>query len=231
MKTRFLLLGLAALCLSTAPAMADMFSFTYDGLQTWYSPGSQTFTADVVDGISPGSVTRIEPVGGSALFGATGWEAGPKHFLLSMVISNIGGGGTTADGSGSFTLTDIDSDTISADIHGQWEPQNTTLRFHGDLSNVVYTPSSAGETTFDGNLDSVSMVFSAPSPWVGTLIELTASGLTFTSGWGDGSPGDGVGGIQGGGVTATITAVPVPAALLLGFLGLGTVGLKLRRLA
>jgi hypothetical protein len=228
MKTRFLILGLAALCLNASPAMADLFSFTFDALQTWYDVGSTTFTADVVDGISPGSVTRITPVGSSAIFD-TNWDAGPEHFLLSMLISNVGVGGMTAKGSGSFTFTDTDWDTLSGDINGQWQLQSSTLRFNGNLSNVVYTPSEAGETLFNGDLGSASMAFGTPSPWPGTVIELTASELTFATDWGDGSPGDNDGGVQGGGVTATVT--PVPAALLLGLFGLGAAGVKLRRYA
>jgi hypothetical protein len=222
MKNGFLTLGLVALCLNASPTKADSFSFTYGALQTWYDTGSGIFTADVVDGLSAGSVTRIEPPTGSAIFD-TAW-GGPEHFALSMSISNIGGGGMTADGSGSFTLTDVDSDTISGNLIGSWQPQGNTLRFNGDLSNVVYTPSSADETLFNGDSGSASMAFGSPSPWSGAIIELTASGLSFNTGWGDSTPNDGVGGVLGAGATAVVTTIPVPAALLLGTIGIGLVG-------
>ena len=232
MKTRFLILGLAALCLNASPAMANLCSFTYDSLQTWYSTGANTFTADVVDGVSPGSVTRIAGVPSTASFD-TIWDAGANHFGLSMLISNVGVGGTSANGSGLFTLRDVDNDTITGNLIGQWHLQGSTLRFNGDLSNVAYTPDTLGETLFNGDYGtSASMVFGgAPSPWSGAIIELTADGVRFGKSWGDSTLGENLGGVLGGGVTATIEAVPVPAALLLGLLGLGAAGVKLRRYA
>lgn len=214
MKTRMLALAFVV-CMTATPAMADLFSFTYDALQTSYNTGTTIFSADEVENLSPGSVTRLVAPTGTAQFD-TLW-AGPADFALSMLITNIAGGGTTADGSGSFTLTDVDSDTISGNLVGTWEPQNGVLRFQGNLSNVVYT---GDDTTFNGDLGSLSMVFGAPSPWNGAIIELTTSGLSFNTGWSN---------VQGGGVTATV--VPVPAAVLLGVLGLGVVGWKLRRFA
>ena len=214
--------------------MANLFSFTYDSLQTWYSTDTDTFTADVLDGVSPGSVTRIAGAPSTASFD-TIWDAGANHFGLSMLISNVGVGGMAADGSGLFTLRDADNDTITGNLIGQWHLQGSTLRFNGDLSNVAYNPDTLGETVFNGdNGTSASMVFGgAPSPWTGAIIELTADGLRFNKSWGDSTPGDHLGGVLGGGVTATIEAVPVPvpAALLLGLFGLSAAGLKLRRYA
>lgn len=238
MKTRFLILGLAALCLNTSPAMANLFSFTYDSLQTWYSTGANTFTADVVARVRPGSVTRIAGVPSTASFD-TIWDAGANHFGLSMLISNVGVGGMAAGGSGLFTLRDVDNDTITGNLIGRWNLQGSTLRFNGDLSNVAYTPDTLGETVFNGDYGtSASMVFGGvPSPWAGPIVELAADEVRFDKSWGDSD-----GGVLGGGVTTTIEAVPVPAdleavhapvpaALLLGLLGLGAAGLKLRRYA
>jgi hypothetical protein len=228
MKTRLLVLGLAV-CLVATPAMADLFTITYGPLETWFNSGTNVFTSDeVADTV--GTVSNL-PVGGSGT--VTTWGA-TADYTLSMLISNIGSGGKTADGVGSLLLTDTDSDTISANLKRHWIPSasdSSSLEFHGGLSNVLFTGVGGGDNTaFNGDAgSSASMVFAPPMPWQGSVIHLILTGLNFSTSWGDGTPNDGVGGRKDGGLTANVT--PVPAAVLLGFLGLGAAGLKLRKFA
>jgi hypothetical protein len=223
MKTKLLIFSIAVLCMSAVPAKADLFTFTYNALESWYDTGTGLFISDEVAGSSSASLTNLQG-GGTALFDTT-W--GTEDYTLTMTISNIQNGGTTADGVGSLLLTDKDGDTIFANLSGSWAPPSSgaALEFGGVLSGVVYTGDDAA---FNGDLGSASMAFPG-SPWSGTVIHLILTGLNFNSSWGDVTPLDGAGGVQDGGMTAVI--VPVPAAVLLGILGLGAAGLKLRKYA
>ena len=68
MKTKLIILSIAALCLSAAPAQADLFNFSFNNLNTVYS--GNTFTADKTTGLTGtiGSVTRWVPIAGQAKF-------------------------------------------------------------------------------------------------------------------------------------------------------------------
>lgn len=220
MKTKLLLAVTLAVCAAASPASADLFTFTLGTLQTSYNTGTAIFTADEVGGTTTALVSRLVAPTTSAFFDSS-W-GGTEDFSLSMNITNISAGGTSALGSGSFAFTDIDGDVISGDLSGNWftDAQNV-LKFEGLLSNVMYTPSAGGETTFDGDFGtSTSMIFGDTSPWLGSIVELTHTGLSFNTGWTN---------VVGSGLTATV--VPVPAAVILGVLGLGVAGWKLRRYA
>ena len=227
MKRKLVILSIAVLCMSAVPAKADLFSFTYTSLETWFD-GTSAFVSDEVAGSSTGTVTNLQG-GGTAIFD-TAWGA-PDDYTLSMTISNIGGGGTTADGAGTFTLTDVDSDTITGSFTGAWAPSTTggALSFDGVMNSVEFLGQGDGDNTaFNGDfLGSAPMPFPGSGTWGGSILHLVLTGLDFNTAWGDGSPGDGAGGIQDGGMTAVV--VPVPAAILLGMLGLSVAGLKLRK--
>lgn len=220
MKTKLLLTIVLAVCVVAAPASADLFTFTLGTLKTSYDTGTQIFTADEIDGTTSALVSRLVAPTTSAYFDSS-W-GGLEDFALTMNISGISIGGDTALGAGSFAFTDIDGDVISGDLSGNWfTDAQDVLKFEGLLSDIVYTPSSGGETTFNGDFGTLaSMVFSDPSPWLGSVVELTHSGLSFNTSWTN---------VEGSGLTATV--VPVPAAVILGVLGLGIAGWRLRRFA
>jgi hypothetical protein len=220
MKTKLLLAVALAVCVVAAPASADLFTFTLGTLKTSYDTGTQIFTADEIEGTTNAIMSRLTAPLTSAYFDSS-W-GGPEDFTLTMNISGISPGGDAASGAGSFAFTDIDGDIISGSLSGNWFTDvQDVLKFEGLLSGVNYTPSSGGETTFNGDLGTLaSMVFGGPTPWLGSIVELTHSGLSFNTGWTD---------INGSGLTATV--VPVPAAVIMGILGLGVAGWRLRRFA
>ena len=238
MKTKLIILSIAALCLSAAPAQADLFRFSFDDLKTAYSGTTFTFTADKTTGPlgTTGSVTRYAPLSGKALFNwtlpanidpldARGILAIKGDFQLTMTLSNITA--TTADAVGSFIIWDVSdnnpltpADTIFGDLAGVWtQSAQSALTFDGLLSGVGYTDPTPGN--FDGHSGAIDFaVAGSPPPWVGTILQITATAPWFTVGDFD---------VTGGSLDATI--VPVPGAVLLGILGLSAAGIKLRRFA
>jgi len=214
-KRTLLVICLAALCLGAAPAMADLFGFSYSNPRTTFD-GASLFTAQDA-ATTTGDVYRNIAPAGTASFDSGSWGTGSEDFLIQMTLSSITG--STADGSGTFTLTDVEGDTISGNLAGQWVLFVGSPIFSGSLSNVTYT--SVVDNTFDGHSGSgASMIFSAPQPWNGTLVEITTRGTWFQSGSYD---------AQGGSIDATV--VPVPGAVLLGMLGLSVAGIRLRKSA
>ena len=105
-----LLLGVAALCLTATPAMADLFNFSFSGVQSNYT--GNTFTVSKVSSTTDGRVFRGTD---NARFQAGQWAA-TDDFSLWLTIT--GSQPLTRHGQGAFTITDIDGDTIGGTIDG-----------------------------------------------------------------------------------------------------------------
>ena len=221
MKTKLLILSIAALCLTASPAMAGLFDFHYGSLDSSYTSATGAFSASMNPVTTSGSVTRLRAPIEVAQFWAnipggpptSYWDTVGGDFLLEMTIINIGA--LTADGvDGEFTITDTGGDTIIGDLAGEWFDIGPSNVFVGMLSNVLWNNEN-NDGTFNGHFGSVSMSFTAP-PWYGTLIELSTTGTWF---------GDGDYTTNSGSVDASV--VPVPTAVILGMLGLCVAGLGL----
>lgn len=227
-KRRILLLFIcfAALCMTTAPTKADLFDFMY-GLCTGtlldssFTYDTGDFSVSVNAGyVTMGGVTRLEAPMGDAWFFVNDWIAG-ADLSISMAITNIGD--TSADGSGSFIFTDIDGDTITGNLAGTWGRTATSNDFEGTLSNVIFTDNDDPDGNFDATYTAASMSFSQPSPWIESLNILSETDVWFNDGIDYTTSNSNAEG--------SVVAVPVPAAVILGILGLGAVGIKLRKYA
>ncbi|UCD30438.1 MAG: hypothetical protein JSV03_08220 [Planctomycetota bacterium] len=217
----FSIICFATLCLSSAPALGNLFHFnvnlldmTFDGTRfdaTLYYYSEFALTRDV----APVETVDLDPWrGGLGLGGLSLW----------MDLDNITS--DTATAIGQFTITDIDGDTITGDLTGNWERIGYYPYFSGGMSDIQWT---SDDGFFDGNFgsDDSSMPLDLVSgpPWDGTIIELTTGHtLWFTYPW-TGKYARKVGGSFEGVVT------PTPTAVILGILGLGVVGYKLRKYA
>ena len=217
MKSIKLLLGICftVLCLGAAPAMADLFGFSFSNLNSTFDGGSAFQSMD--HSATTGDLYRNIATTGTASFDDGSWGTGSEDLLVQMTISNLTA--ISADGIGTITLKDVQGDTLSATLSGVWDKVGTSPVFSGVLSVVTYVPVN---NTFDGHSgDSVSLVFAEPQPWSGAIVQLSTSGSWFTTG----TSTD----VKGGSLDASV--VPVPAAVLLGMLGLSVAGLKLRKYA
>ena len=219
-KTLLLFICCVTSCFYATPAKADLFGFTLSNLSHTFNGSSYSATDWMSGGQgTTGSLYRNIAPTGTAYFNATSWGTGPKAFSLLMTISNITA--NMAEGVGGITFFDVDGDFISANVAGDWMKIGASAVFWGTLSNVYYN--EVVNTTFDGHSgENVSMEFPSSEPWDGTIVELTCSGGWFDKVYTN---------IHGGSVDASVVSVPAPAGVLLGILGLGVVGIKLRKYA
>jgi hypothetical protein len=214
MKIKLLVLAIAV-CMIATPVKADLFGFHLGNLSVNYD-GAAGLTTSSIAGATSGSLYRNIAPAATAQFLASSWGTGSESLLISMALSNITS--SSADAVGNIQFVDVDGTTISAGLAGAWSGAAGFPIFTGKLTNVTSVPLGA---TFDGHSGSVSMVHSAPQPWRGAIVQLVASTNWFTPGTALTSRGGSI----------DVSVVPVPAAVLLGVLGLGVAGLKLRKFA
>ncbi len=206
---------------STAQADVVLVSATYDDLAGSYSTGTQMFTAVAVDLPAlktSADVSRLVPNTGNAQF-EPGFVSKPDSADFSLAISvgalNLDG---SRNGSGSFTATDADGDTITGTIAGQWLDLGFGfIAFNGVLSQVFVNDNGVQDGLFNGSHSgSWDLSLPAASPYSGALVQLTlgANGFfsrNFTN--------------RATGVTAQIIPTPGSAALI----GLGGLAMVTRR--
>jgi hypothetical protein len=210
-----------ALCLSGTPAFADMFDFEASLLLT-YNQGTGALDGSLQN-FGDATLNRLDVPTGTAVVGPGISTSG--DFILSMDVDNVDDTAHTATGAGTFTFTDIDGDTITGDMSGNWALIGGYTTFTGSLTNVQWTTSDG---FFNGDSGAVALDLITSPPWEGQVVEFTIdypnhpAWMLSTNpelAWPHAKPG-------------TISAVvPVPAAVLLGILGLSMVGVKLRKYA
>jgi hypothetical protein len=222
MKRTILLLFICfmTVCLSGTPVFADMFDFSADKDLVMTFDGS-TLNASLYD---YGYVTlnRLDAPLETVVVGPGMSTSG--GFSLTMAIDNIDNTAETATGTGSFTLTDIDGDTITGDMSGNWAVIGGYTTFTGDLTNVQWNTDDGtfnGDTGLGSDDDFVELDAITLPPWDYESVELRIdhAGWMLWTAWPKGKFG------------SIEAVVPTPAAVILGILGLGAVGIKLRKYA
>ena len=239
-KRRIFLLVIcfAALCLSVAPAMADFVELDAGHTMMTVTDTSvggdgTTATATVIAtstmnmNLRDNDLNLLQPeivVDSSAL-------------NANLVFTGLGGNDYTAIGS--LEMYDIDGTKIAADFVST--TLNYNYAFPHPILGDVYTMTVTGELTPQGTNTSILL---EPSPW-----EFVGANGTISLG----DPADFNHGIMvvfeynvpygsmqdffvadgdaSGMLFAEIHSTPIPAAVLLGIIGLGVAGLKLRKYA
>lgn len=257
-KRRLLLvLSLATFCLSAAPAMADLaLLFDIDGTEMTYSSGTATISLQsgatlmtkLMDGIVTNDTANIDNGDGDS-----------DTFLLTATLNFTNEPGVDDwSASGSIQIMDlsginvIDAYFQSSDIPFTFSsddvyltpgptPGTAFLNIDGYLSPntapaILVDPTPASNWTFQGEASASNGSDGVPDQitvqnwqqWdAGTVISFhyvifqNSLDTLFASDF-TGVNGD---------IDLTITSTPVPAAVLLGIIGLGIAGLKLRKYA
>lgn len=149
-------LGAAALMTIAGSAHADLaatFGYTDMGAN-WDSVSSQLVIGaeDNATLSTSGDLTNYLGAGFSstALFNdgfADGSTSADSQF--EMTLSNITA--NSADASGSFTITDINGDTLTGVYAGTWTNQFGFGFFDGQITAAVYNDTESGNNVFEGN--------------------------------------------------------------------------------
>lgn len=140
--------------LVAATASAEVvLTYGFTDLAGSYDAGSGAFRAIATDTPSfatSGDVTRI---GGPTLtaeyaFGFTTRSSfADAVFDINVTMNN----GMTAVGSGTFSITDDDGDTITGSIEGLWiNGGSGYVYFNGSMSNVTFSDNGTSDDSFDG---------------------------------------------------------------------------------
>jgi len=251
LRTRLLVISLAALCVGVAPAMADLAvvidssetmltidskasQFDLTALGTARDSGSR-MTAQVQDTVTTNTLDGIRIDGYSMSLGF--------HFL---------GAGNAYTANGSFKLGDV-SATTTWDMEADFTSSSVALvtvggekrlEIQGSLSPISGNPSilmGSEPWVFTGtaqsgpaNADGVLTTITIPGAFrydTGGLVAMYYPVFGQPSSLQDLFNSASVGTHMDNGSVQAQVVVPVPAAFLLGFLGLGAAGLKLRRYA
>jgi hypothetical protein len=195
----------ALACLGLMAATADarsLFTFGYTDTMGSFDGGSSYTLSS--NNVTAGDVTRLVPTPISAIFRPS-FAATAADFSLTMNVGEIDN--NTWSGSGSFTITDADGDTIVGDISGRWH------RLTGNESAFTGTirQTTLNGETFDGTHGgSFSMDTSdiGNEPFNGAITILKAGGW-----FSNGAFSEAVALAQG-------TIIPAPGAAVLGLLGI-----------
>ncbi|MEL6329906.1 MAG: hypothetical protein AAFR38_09605 [Planctomycetota bacterium] len=150
-----------------------VLSFTYSDLNGSFD--GSTFSA-VAQGATSGDVTRLDQGPADTADFNSGFNAGLASAAFDISVGAIMGGfgpfTATADGAGSFTLTDTSGDTIQGQLRGQWfRSADGQLFFNGFTTGVVVT---TNDGSFDGQSGSGFSTFGLePIVLDGTVVVLS----------------------------------------------------------
>lgn len=161
------LLVLGAFSAGSVRAM-DLLSFGFSDLVGIYDGSSLLSVAD--DGNSDGDVTRLVAPTGTAFMSGDSVSGFPgmAAFGISMTISAVDA--MSAMGNGTITITDVDGDTLSGTLMGNWVNVNGSGNFVGQITNFMPVSDDGWFNGTDGS--SFSMTFPVAPPFEGNIITL-----------------------------------------------------------
>ena len=172
-------LGGAALA-GTSASGQILASFSYSSLDSSYDSGSQVLTT------ASGSVSTGEFVRQLAPTGMAMFAQGDADFMMDIAVSNVNAMAGTADGVGTITLTDLDGDTITANVAGTFSRlpvvgSVSVLFFNAMMSDLTF---ASDDGFFNGTTGSASVDFSSTGleTFPGALVRLEITTANFFTG-------------------------------------------------
>jgi len=213
---RMMLIAAAGLAASATVANAQaILTFGFTDVNSSFTASDGSFSG-VANGGTSGDVTRLAAPGGTAQFdqGFFGTGLADFNFDIDVMLT----GADTADGSGTFSIVDVQGETLSGNIDGQFNLiGGVAISFTGNLTGVQFTDVS-GDGTFDGPTSgSFDTDLPGAAPYTGAVVQLflDGSGNFFTRDFDD--------------VSTQVSGVIVPAPASLALLGLGGLAATRRR--
>lgn len=175
-QTASVLAVVAGLSSMAAAQQTAVLTFSYSDLAGQYvgGPAGGTFTAKAssVGLVTSGIVSRVVALPNQAVFNP-GFESGLASSDAIFTISVFNKTAFVAQGAGSFTLTDLNGDTIVGTIAGTWvRGSRGEHYFNGNLTNVNLLNNS-GDNTFSGDIGGFDMGFAGAGNLRGILVSLT----------------------------------------------------------
>jgi hypothetical protein len=242
MKTRLLVLGFAALCLCAAPAMAEMtLQQIFDGITVGPNPGNSS-VHDPVDRLAEGmdsywsvqatgtsAATVVIEIAGNAVFNSFGVFDAANSLNAVQVFAGAAVQGDQASLSfkadGSVYLNNVDTGKdFAGSLFGYYlDTGNLNQGANRFYSHTALNADGVDHMyAYQGKGDKVQIPTLFAGKWSADEYALA---FEDSFGGGDMDHNDFVGLVE------SVTPVPVPAAVLLGLLGLSAAGVKLRRFA
>lgn len=199
-------------------------TLSYDDLSASFNRTTGLFSAQataVAGRQSSGSTSRlVAPLGTDAEFQPGFVTQGTANFVLNLTVSQVG---PDLVGSGSFTNTDADGDTIVGGISGTWASLGFGFwAFNGAFSNVNFNDNGAADGLFNGTATGSFGLNFGGSNFDGAITLLLENVPNFTSDFRNATTG------TTGQITST-AAVPAPLAALTGGALLGAMAMRRRR--
>jgi hypothetical protein len=242
MKTRLTVLAVAVLCLCAVPAMAEMtIQEVFNSITVGPNPGVSSVhdPADrivegtdsywSIQGTGTSAATVLIELAGNAPFNSFGVfdEANPQNFVQIFAGAAVQGDQAAisikADGSIYLNFVDTGKD-FAANLFGYYlDTGNLNQNLNRFYSDTTLNGDQVDHMyAYQGKGDTIQIPSLAQGKWSADEYALA---FEDTQGGGDMDHNDFIALVE------SVNPVPVPAALLLGFLGLGVAGLKLRRFA
>jgi MYXO-CTERM domain-containing protein len=211
--------AVAAVGLGSSGALAQqtILTFGFTDLNGQFNAATGLFRALGVDAgnlHSQGDVSRLQATQGTATYGL-GQAAGRVD--VSLTVTGIVG--PTANGNGTITILDLDGDSLTATVSGQFIANGPAVFFNGTLTNLAFTDGGVPDTTFDGpGGGSFARTFlPAPPPYTGAIVQLFIgnAGAFFSQSF--------------SGLSTQVSGAVVPGPASLALLGLGVLAAGRRR--
>jgi hypothetical protein len=200
-------------------AQQNQLTFSYSDLSASFDNSSRVFNAVAVAPVlgfqTGGDVSRIDTSPSQTASFATGFRGASTADI--NVLMNIGTtfqtdllGRNTVAGTGNFTITDIDADTITGTIAGIWtDLGNGFDSFQGLITAASLNPLGAGDNLdFNGLAGQFAYAGLPTSGLTGALVELQLTNSIFFNN-------------NFSGVSSQTSGILVPGPSSLALLGLG----------
>ena len=141
-------LGTLGMAAAAGSAVAGpLVTFTYTNLNGVYADngnGTGNFGAFAVSGgglFTDGSVSRVVgPGAGTSVFNPGFFGGSAADFVLNLSVFNKNNMLGTAQGAGSFTITDTVGNKLVGNLTGDWINFGGATFFNGAISNSVFVP-------------------------------------------------------------------------------------------